>query len=65
MYVLVIYMYMNIYTILRLKCPISLLIHRYIYPHIDSTSSCGNAIAGLSLLSTAVMKLQHQNITSC
>ena len=47
-----------------LRCSLSLLIHRYISPHVDSTSSCGNAIAGLSQLSTAVMKLQHQNMAT-
>ena len=52
------------YVLRFMKCPISLLIHRYISPHIDSTSSCGNAIAGLSLLSTTVIKLQHQNIAT-
>uniref|UniRef100_A0A1B6CYI1 Alpha-ketoglutarate-dependent dioxygenase AlkB-like domain-containing protein n=1 Tax=Clastoptera arizonana TaxID=38151 RepID=A0A1B6CYI1_9HEMI len=33
----------------------------YIKPHIDSTRFCGNTIAGLCLLSDAVMRLVHKD----
>jgi len=32
----------------------------YIKPHVDSVRFCGNVITGLSLLSTAVMRLVHE-----
>jgi len=32
----------------------------YIKPHVDAVRFCGNTIAGLSLLSDAVMKLTHE-----
>uniref|UniRef100_UPI00359018F9 alpha-ketoglutarate-dependent dioxygenase alkB homolog 7, mitochondrial-like isoform X1 n=1 Tax=Myxine glutinosa TaxID=7769 RepID=UPI00359018F9 len=34
--------------------------HGYIKPHVDSIKFCGNTIAGLSLLSTCVMRFVHE-----
>lgn len=34
----------------------------YIKPHIDAVRFCGNTIAGISLLSSSVMRLVHQEI---
>uniref|UniRef100_A0A8C4Q2I5 AlkB homolog 7 n=1 Tax=Eptatretus burgeri TaxID=7764 RepID=A0A8C4Q2I5_EPTBU len=34
--------------------------HGYIKPHVDSIKFCGNTIAGLSLLSTCIMRFVHE-----
>ena len=33
----------------------------YIKPHVDSVKFCGEVIAGISLLSPSVMRLQHES----
>ena len=51
------YPHVIIITFLLLFCS-------YIKPHIDSVKFCGGVIAGVSLLSSSVMKLMHHEDVS-